>query len=50
MMPGRKLRRVHSEKKMENREEDATGIVGTADLAGFSDDDSQPESGGDPNF
>ena len=49
-MPRRELYRIHPEKKMKNREEDAAGIVGAAELAGFGNDDSQPESGGDPNF
>ena len=49
-MPRLKMCCVHPEKEMENGEENAAGIVGTANLAGFSNDDSQPESGGDPNF
>lgn len=49
-MPRLKMCHIHPKKKMEDGEEDEAGIVGTADLAGFGDDDSQPEPGGDPNF
>jgi hypothetical protein len=41
---------AHMEEKMKNRIENTAGIAGPADLAGFSDNNSKPESGSDPDF
>jgi hypothetical protein len=49
-MPGFEVRSVHAKEEMEYRKQDAAGIVGTADLAGFGSDDSQPKPGGNPHF
>jgi len=49
-VPWLKMCCVHPAQEMENGEQDTAGIVGTADLAGLGNDDSQPKPGGDPNF